>query len=281
MTRIRRIEDLLESNRKRHLVHATTRPRLSSRDGMPLRARRVPRSRDGFAVRFARLMVVLALGLLGVGLWQHRVQRIVVEGLVLGPAERVQEACAPLLGERWLTVDTAAAAVRLRTEPWFEHVEFERRAPATVVVRLVEAEPIFRLDLGGERLAVDAHGCLLPYADSLDLQALPRLSGVRIEHGAVRMEDRERVRALIDALARAPWPWDGGLEAVAFGPRGLTELTTAGDVILRLDERNLVEQLRAADAAWGRLGLAPGDRLDLRFRRQVVLARAATASHGG
>lgn len=281
MTRVRHLDDLLEQNRTRHLGAARTRTGLTGRDGLPLRARRMPRTRDGFAVQFARGLVVLAVGVLVIGLWQHQVQKIAVEGLVLGPVERVHEACAPLLGERWLTIDTAQAAVRLRTEPWFEHVEFERRAPATVVVRLTEAQPLFRAQVEGRLLAVDAHGCLLPYTDSLDLDALPVLRGVAVEHDALRAVDRARVRDFVDALGQAPWPWEGGLAAVELQDRHVTELTTRGGVVLRVDEHDLVAQLRAADAAWGRLSLAPGDRVDLRFRRQVVLARAAGAAHGG
>lgn len=281
MTRVRHLDDLLEKNRTRHLGTARTRSGLTGRDGLPLRARRTPRSRESFAVQVARGLVVIAVGVLVIGLWQHQVQKIVVEGLVLGPVERVHEACAPLLGQRWLTIDTAAAAVRLRTEPWFEHVEFERRAPASVVVRLSEAQPLFRVQIEDRRLAVDAHGCLLPYADSLDLDALPLLRGVAVEHDALRAVDRARVHDFVVALGQAPWPWEGGLAAVELREPHVTELTTRGGVLLRLDDRDLVAQLRAADAAWGRLSLAPGDRLDLRFRRQVVLARAASAAHGG
>ena len=281
MTRVRHLDDLLARNRTRHVAHAKVRPDLAGRDGLPLRARRLPPSRDSLAVRMARLFVVIALSLFGAGLWQHRVQKVAVEGLVLGPVERLHEACVPLLGERWISVDTAQARVRLESEPWFEHVEFERRAPATVVVRVTEAEPIFRLQIEDQLLAVDAHGCLLPSTASLDLEALPQLRGVTVEHAALSQVDRDRIRLVVTALGRAPWPWEGGLAMVELCDRGVTELTTSDGVLLRLDDRDVVTQLRAADAAWGRLALAPGDRLDLRFRRQVILARAASATRGG
>src|SRR5690606_12812442 len=163
--------------------------------------------------RFARLFVVLAIGLFVAGLWQQRVQRIVVEGLLLGPVDPVHAACAPLLGQRWLRPDTAQVHAALRAQPWFEHVGFGGRLTATLVVRLAEAEPVFHLEHDGARLAVDAHGCVLAGSASLDVRALPALRGAVVRDGALGDEDRARVAKLVDSLARAPWPWDGGLAA--------------------------------------------------------------------
>jgi cell division septal protein FtsQ len=281
MTRVRRIDDLLERNRLRNVAQARPRPELSGRDGLPLRARRNRRRREGVAVRVARLMVVLALGLFAVGLWQQRVQRIAVEGLLLGPVDQVHAACAPLLGQRWVNADTRSAGAALQEQSWFEHVSFARRLPATVLVRLVEAEPVFHVESKGASFAVDAHGCLLAASSTLDVRALPVLRGVTLEGGSLIATDRSRIERLVSALGRAPWPWEGGLAAVELHARGVVDLVTQGGVVIRLDESDPIEQLRAADAAWGRLELAAGDRLDLRYRRQVVLARAADAAPGG
>ena len=281
MTRVRRIQDLLESNRVRNQRAARVRPELSGRDGRPLRARRESGRRDGRRVQLARLFFVVSVAVLAFALWNQRVDRVEIEGLVLAPVQEVHRACAPLLGQSWLGLDTSETEVRLSTEPWLERVEIERRLPSSVVVRVEEARPVLRVDDSRDGVAVDEHGCLLPASDRLDVSSLPRLAGVEVEHGRLRQEQRLRIARLVEALGAAAWPWTNGLDAVTLRERGEIELRTAGGVHLRLDADDLVAQLRAAEAAWEDLDPREGDRLDLRFRRQVILARADRSSEGG
>ncbi len=271
MTRVRRLSAFLEKEEPRPRAQSRAR----DRRGRPLRARR-HRSQPRPSLR--RLAVFIVVVALTGGAWSLRIGRIGASGLQVREPGSLRQVLAPALGQRWLTVDTRALVDSLEADPWIEHARIHRRLPPALEVELEEARPCFRLSEESGTWAVDADGCLLPLVGDLDLRALPVLEGVAVDAaGGLRASDRRRLQHVTAALAQGAWPFTGGLERVRLLADEQWALTTVEGVELRFPERGAAARLRALAAAWPRLHPRPGDFVDLRFARQVVLRRASSS----
>ncbi len=274
MTRVRRMDRLVERNRLRN---ARTKPRakLVGTDGAPLRARRERRRRDGWAVRFARLALVASLTVFGIGLWNQPVRDVDVHGVTIADRDAVEAAAAALQGRRWIAPGAGDVRAEIRALPWVRTVDVVRRLPDGISLRVEESAPVAWTDVEGERWGVDASGRTAPLPASVLVHAMPRVEGLVDENGVVRDSARDRLGRLLRAVREGGWPFDAGLESIGLGPRDGIALSTNDGIEIWLGPRGAAEQLRVAAVAWAHLDPAPGDRLDLRFARQAVLTRAA------
>lgn len=221
-----------------------------------------------------------------------------------------------LAGARFLTPDHAAAASGISArstlfddfEPWRRALErhplvlrasVSRRLPATVLLDVVEAEPIAFVGTP-ELQPVDARGQVLPIDPAAFELDLPIIVGDPMVDSAGRVHDTALLAA-IDALWRVreaqPWlaSWTSELEPVAGGvrlrlrwPAGAEVLLPTAPVPGRLHEVRLaVADLiarneggparpagSAPDAAFADTELARLVRLDARYRDQVVVRLA-------
>ncbi|WP_344865989.1 cell division protein FtsQ/DivIB [Planomonospora alba] len=86
------------------------------------------------------------------------VREIRVSGNFDVPADRIRQAAGVADGTPLATVDVAAVAGRVRAIRQVESVEVGRSWPGTLVVEVVEREPVAVLPVGAEAALVDRHG---------------------------------------------------------------------------------------------------------------------------
>jgi cell division protein FtsQ len=137
-------------------ARAGTRPPEPGRDG-PRRSRRVRRRR--------LLLLAAGLALGGFGGWVLlgsdwlRLESVSVDGTRVLTHEQVRGAAALPLGTPLASLDTGAAADRVRTElPRVAEVEVAREWPHGVRVKVTERKPELVMEKGGEYTEVDAGG---------------------------------------------------------------------------------------------------------------------------
>lgn len=229
-------------------------------------------------LRLALIVVVISVGL---GFWNLRVQEVSLRGIRLADRETARVTAAPLLEQRWVSADLGPVAERLRELPWVEDLRIRRTLLSNVEIHFTEHEPLFRcLDESGAERVVTATGALLVPPAALDLSALVRLEPARIERDELVAEDRVRLAALVEAMRSQPWPLDRPWDAVDLrGPGGVTLRLAGGTEIWLGGEefRSRLERMRASHEQWRQR--LPG-RVDLRFDRQIIVARSPELTGG-
>lgn len=229
-------------------------------------------------IRLALAVVVISVAL---GFWNLRVQEVSLRGIRLADRAAARATAAPLLEQRWVSADLATVANDLRQLPWVEDLRIRRTLLSNVEIHFTEHEPLFRcLDERGDDRVVTASGGLLVPPAALELSALVLLEPARIEDGLLVEEDRVRLAALVDAMRRQPWPLDRAWNSVDLrGPGGVTlHLAGGTEIWLGGEEfRSRLERMRASHEQWRQR--LPG-RIDLRFDRQIIVARSPELSGG-
>ena len=87
------------------------------------------------------------------------VDRIEVAGTERTPASEVVRAAGVVRGDALVTVDAAGAAGAVEALPWVERAAVRRRWPGTLVVEVVEREPLAALAVARDRwVLVDGSG---------------------------------------------------------------------------------------------------------------------------
>lgn len=157
-------------------------------------------------------------------------------------------------------------------------VEVRRRLPGTLILDVVESEPV-ALATAGVLRPVDASGRVLPIEPAGAALDLPVVAGVKVEGDTLSgLEGREALRALLTLRLEAPDLADR-ISQIEVGPdpgRTLRVLfrDDRAEALLPLDASRLhMKQLRLAYAdlvARGELNRVR--RIDLRFRDQVVVS---------
>lgn len=258
--------------------------------GVPSSARTPARPRRGAvrppmvaASRRARRLAALALlaslaAVLALGLF-WRVEKVTVRGAVAADPGLLAQAAQDCFGRRLFQLPRSRARAILARDPWIRRVELRPTLGGTLVVRVEESTPVFALEEGG---GVCADGRVLPPRGEIDLSGLPRLRAPRREGRAdLTGAATEMVRHLCAALDRTPWTWPSGLGSVVLQEGGDVLLTTGRGVEVVLGPEGWDRRLSALAAALPLLRPGPGDRLDLRFERQVILAPAPRLRGGG
>lgn len=230
-------------------------------------------------------------------------------------AFRVQR--VELAGARFMTPEHAVAASgisarstlfddfelwrrALESDPLVLRASVSRRLPGTLLLDVVEAEPIALVGTP-ELQPVDARGQVLPIDPAAFALDLPIMAGDPHVDSAGRVHDAALL-GVIDALQRVreaqPWlaSWTSELEPVAGGVRLRLRWPASAEVLLppapetgrlhevRLAVADLIARTgdgsarpagAAPDVAFGDTELARLVRLDARYRDQVVVRLAA------
>lgn len=218
-----------------------------------------------------RVAVVFALGLLLLAALGLRVGEVRVRGAVAADADRLAGLLRPELGERWLLAGRGGLEASLAEDPWVEWVEITRRLPGTLVVRVHERTAM--LVLPGGEAAVDAAGHRLPWRAGMEWAGLPVLE---LPGDEPWERHWPQVQDLVAAVGRAGWPLRSPLRAIVVGEGGELQLRTEAGTTLRLGGGSYAERLHRLAGARDRLEPGPGDVIDLRFDRQVILRPQGT-----
>ncbi|HKI84279.1 MAG TPA: FtsQ-type POTRA domain-containing protein [Candidatus Krumholzibacteria bacterium] len=254
--------------------------------GAPLaRSRRtssgVRRAKNRHARR--KLFLVLSAAALGAMLTLGcflRVQSVSVQGHLAADQEHLRTVLSECFGKRMYLLPKDELREQLLEDPWIKEVKFIPLPTGTLRVVVEEARPVFSLEEGG---AVCADGRYLPPRRGIDVSGLPRLRAPRREGTTVLSKaTRELVRKLCVSLNRTPWTWPSGLSSVEVGENGNVRLITGDGVEVVLGSEGWDRRLTVLTASLPMLQPGPGDRLDLRFERQVVVTNGgATRRHMG
>jgi cell division septal protein FtsQ len=265
MTKIRYVGS--STRRERGVAPARTR-RSSSQ------TRRKKKTRARLKWIAAASSVVLG-GLLALGL-VLRVHAVKVQGHIAADQAHLRTVLSECFGQRLFFLDRDELRQKLIADPWIDGVKFFPLPTGTLRVAVREASPVFSLEDGG---AVCADGKVLPPRRSIDVSGLPRLRAPRREGTTVLSKaTRELVRKLCVSLKRTPWTWPSGLSSVEVGENGNVQLITGDGVEVVLGSGGWDRRLTVLTASLPMLQPGPGDRLDLRFERQVVVTPAGRAT---
>lgn len=270
MTRVRKIGPaVVPPPRTRRRREGAARI-LRGTDGRPVRARRLAEP-VSLRVRLLRLGAVLLLFAFFAVLWTRPVQHIEVRGIWLSSPEFVRSMLQDEVGRRWITTPTRAFEQQLARDPWIDAVQVVRAPGSRLLVKIREAEPVFRADFAGQPRLVDRNGVLLPPAGGLIVDALPRLDGLELEEGQFTEEAHRRLGLLLGALDATGWIWTDGLARVDLADPDAVLLQSRDgiEVVVRIDDAR--DQLSAAASVWHRVEPGAPARVDLRFENQIVL----------
>lgn len=148
--------------------------------------------------RLVLLVVVLAGGLIA-AVMLLRIDQVKVVGAGSVSARAIVEASGLRPGERILWERLTVAERRIEQIPAVANAVAERSLPSTVVLRVIEREPIARLD-GARELVVDAEGTVFPAGER---QVKPVLYGWKGKGRPGSRLDRNTRKALA-AFPRFP-----------------------------------------------------------------------------
>lgn len=248
-----------------------------------IRARRIEVQRDAGRKRLRRLAIVGSVGGVLAGLYGLTltpvldVDSIKVEGALHTAEDAVLGAIDIRRGDALLTVDLGGAASALAALPWVATAEVHRSFPGTVVVEVVEREPVAAIaageggwvvvDRGGRQLAVEAEPAI-----ELVRIAGRELAGAPGEPAGERYQGSLDLAAVIPASLRPAiaslWPQrDGTVEATVQLPTGATATARFGS------PDQLSSKLVALAAVLERADLANVRIIDLRVPGAPALTR--------
>jgi cell division septal protein FtsQ len=135
--------------------------------------------------------------------WLHRgpgyiVEEIRVEGAELLGADEILGKAGLKPGRPIFDYSIHGARRALVADPLIRAATIVRRLPNTLVVRVVERQPIARLRSGGKDFLVDGDAVLFDLTPGAPLERLPRITGVRLKEPKQgdRVEDEKLSTAL-------------------------------------------------------------------------------------
>lgn len=94
--------------------------------------------------------------------------------------EKILSLLGPVYGSNIWQLDTEALAERVRSEPWIDQVQLERKIPATIQVAVNERELRALVPHQGEYLAMDGQGVYLENYDRIGAVPLPLVTGMQV-----------------------------------------------------------------------------------------------------
>jgi cell division protein FtsQ len=167
------------------------------------------------------------------------ISRIVIHGRKHTPEAEVYAALAAQ-GQSMLIFDTRAAMVRLQQVGWIKTAELQRLWPSTLVVRIVERQPVALWQDGAVLKAVDAEGVMLgpvqPDAFPHQIRVAGDGAAAAAQELTGALEPYKEIKALISQAERISGRrWDLVLEGgarVKLPESGLSEaLAQLGQLI--------------------------------------------------
>jgi cell division protein FtsQ len=164
------------------------------------------------------------------------VQNVYAEGRHMVPVQALLSALEVRRGEPIIAFDAAAARGRLEAIEWVQTATVERRLPDTIMVRLIERQPLAIWQSAGKLALIDRNGVVFGSADVARFAHLPLVVG----EGA-----QKEAPQLFDALAAEPALFKRVVAAIWVGGRRWNIRFDSG-LEVRLPEG-------AIDTAWARL----------------------------
>lgn len=193
----------------------------------------------------------------------YTVQNVYAQGRRTVPSQRVLDALAVKRGEPILAVNLNEAREHLEAIDWIQSASVERRLPDTILVRLVERQPLALWQHDGKLALIDREGAVFGRNDVTRFANLPLIVGAGAPAEAPRLFDAMAAEpALFKRVVAAIWVggrrwnirFDSGLEArlpegdvepawarleALVSSRDLLERPVAG-VDLRIADRTLI-----------------------------------------
>lgn len=195
-----------------------------------------------------------------------------VEGARRLAAEALADESGVALGSNLFRLDLDATALRLAADAWVAEARVARRLPGTVVIRVVEREPVALLPLG-EWHALDPDGHLMPVAALRERLELPLVSGCFIGGSLDADALRRAGRFLRDVAADSDFLLRDVSEVDVKDPGNLTIYTVRSGTAVRLGDGNYAEKIERLLLVLQ--DLSGRDRvplsIDLRYRGQAVV----------
>lgn len=266
-------------------------PDVGGRSALTARQRvgRTPRARGRRRVWLARVAVASAVvaGVAGVGAagwhWLTTSPRFAVSTVQVRGASRVDvarlvEAAGVMRGTSLFAVDPRAVRARLEELPEIRRAEVIRELPNRLEIIVEERRP-FTLVHAGRLHWVDEEGVLLGEERRAVAPDVPMISGLSDEELAtMRTAPGPRARAaiaLIRALLRSGSALVAEIAEIDMGRADGPVLYTVDGVEVRLGHEDWDERLARLEGVLAQVARDDVRTVDLRFRDQVVLRRAA------
>jgi cell division protein FtsQ len=188
----------------------------------------------------------------------YPVRQVRVEGpLWNSDAEAFRGVLAPLTRTGLFNVDLAGIEAAVKAMPWTDRVEVARAWPDTVVVRLVEHEPVARW---GENGLLNRRGESFAPPNAADYAHLPRLSGPPGQE--------KPVLAMLEALSRKFESRQLRIEGLSLSTRRAWVAQLAGNLEIvygKKDPLAATDRLLTLLPQLGEEGIAGLARVDLRY----------------
>ncbi len=224
--------------------------------------------RKGMLVAIVIAGLCAGIGFGGLRLYNSQwltIQQVRVEGNSAVDEESVRQAAA-LSGDRFLTVDTAAAAARVMALPRVKSASVVRNFPNSATIQITERTPIGVWRVGATSYLVAGDGLVIDATD--DDAGLPVVdatqAGVDVQAGDRVDADALRTASTV-AQSSPPTPGQSVVRFVYDKQTGLTAITAAGTQVRLGDGQSLDYKL----AVWQQLALKinPADlhEIDLRY----------------
>lgn len=231
------------------------------------------RPRSSLKGRLVGVAALLTVAALAVGGWRLytstlfvvRNANVAVRGALEVSPDQIREAAA-LDGRRWFTLDTDAAAERVRALPWVRDATVQRRFPHAATISVSERRPIGIWQVGGVSYVVADDGIVVDTATpdgSLPLVDATRAGAAVQIGGRVDPDALLTARRIGDAL-----PGRTGQSAARFvydHETGLTVITDKGVQVRVGDGKDLDYKLGVWQAVVAKVGPNDLHELDLRF----------------
>ncbi|MDO8834448.1 MAG: FtsQ-type POTRA domain-containing protein [Vicinamibacterales bacterium] len=240
-------------------------------------------------IRSTAILGAMAFGGYEAALFAVAAPSLSVRHIVLEGNRRLSEGEARALldglrGENVLSTDLERWRERLRASSWVADAELRRRLPATIVVRIVERDPVGIARLGHELFLVDANGGVIDeygprYADC----DLPIIDGLLVRGAQGSRVDESRARLIADMMTdirRRPDMAQRVSQIDVADPLDLRVILDGDPAVLRLGDTRFLERI------WSYVGLQDAlrqqvpdmDYVDLRFDDRVYVGPAAVVA---
>ena len=215
------------------------------------------------------------------------VRRVTVTGTAHLAAGEVQALLDGLVGENLLATDLEQWRERLLASSWVADAELRRQMPGTVVVRIVERQPVGIARLRDELFLVDAGGGVIDefgprYADC----DLPIIDGLLVPGARGSQVDETRGRLVADMMADLRRRPDVAARVSQIDVRDALDLKVLLDgdpAVLRLGDTRFLERIWSYVELRGTLQerVPAMDYVDLRFDNRVYVGPAAVMARNG
>lgn len=200
------------------------------------------------------------------------VKKVLITGNHLIPSETIRQAMGLSAEESIFSVNTEEIKQTLKNLPNVKKVVVRKLFPDIIGVRLEDRIPVAVLE-GDNPVLVDKEGIVLEFDLSVGKVDLPVLTGIRPgDGGEISAERIAKALTILRSLRQANFPARIS-EINISNPENVMLYPDQKPVCVLLGGEKWQERLNKLAFAWNQItaGLKPGDRLDLRFRRQIVI----------